>query len=122
MKRIFFSLSDRENWKQIANMAGNLLLFVVACLISSVIFSIDYKLPEPNETAKFIKLVSLVPVISISGVVLVLLKRNVRFSLLDFFSLLFLVYYLISVFIRGTGDPGHILIPIARSEEHTSEL
>ena len=113
MKKIFFLQPDRKKWKQIADMAGNLLLFVVTYLISSVIFSIDNKLPEPNETAKFIKLVSLVPIISISGIILVLLKRNMRFSLLDFFSLLFLTYFLISVFVRGAGDPGHILIPIA---------
>ena len=45
--------TDKRIREQIAVKAGNLLLFVVIFLTSSVIFSVDQKLPEPNETAKF---------------------------------------------------------------------
>jgi len=113
MKKIVFLKFDKIKWKQVADISGNLLLFVVVCLTSSVIFAVDYRLQEPNETAKFIKLVSLIPVISILGVVFALVKRNVKFSLLDLFSLFFLVYWFISVFVRGSGNPIYILLPIA---------
>ena len=92
-----------------------MLSFAIVYLISSVIFSIDRRLPEPNEMAKFIKLVNLIPIISVSSLVLTFVKRNIRFTLIDLFSLLFLFYYLISVFIRGTDNPRYILLPVALS-------
>jgi O-antigen ligase len=99
--------------KQIVNLGANILSFVVVYLISRVCFSVDHRFPEPYEMAKFLKLVSLIPIISVSGLILTLFNQNMRFTLLDLFSLLFLAYYLISVFVRGAGDPRHLLLPIA---------
>jgi O-antigen ligase len=101
------------NWKQVADLGIHLLSFAAVCLISGVIFSVDRRFPEPNETAKFIKSVSLIPVISVSGLILALVKRDVKFTLPDLFVLLFLAYYLVSVFAKGTGDPKHFLLPAA---------
>ena len=112
---IFLKGLDAGKRKTVFDTGGNLMSFVTVCLISSVIFAVDYKFPEPNETAKFIKLVSLIPVLSISALPLALVKRNIRFTLLDLFSMLFLIYYLFSVFVRGTGDPIHLLLSIALS-------
>ena len=111
MKELIFNRLDKR--KKAADTTANLLLFVVVYLVSGVIFAVDHQFPEPNETAKFLKLVSLIPIVSVSTLFLLLLRQNIKFTILDLSALLLLAYYLISVFVKGTEDPRNILLPIA---------
>ena len=104
---------DSRKRRKILDWGGHLLSFATVCLVASVMFSVDRSFTEPNETAKFIKLTNLIPIISVSSLILTFVKRNVKFTLTDLLSLLFLVYYLISAFIRGSGNPRQFLLPVA---------
>ena len=103
---------DTKKLRRINDIISNILSFVVIFLTAKVIFAIDHRFPESNEMAKFVKIISIIPIISASGFFLFLVKRSIKFSLLDLFSLLFFVYYLILAFVSGSGDPKHILLPI----------